>query len=141
MRLPVILAVLASAAIAQVPPQAPLLVSTEWLAGHLKDRNVIVLQVVHDSMDYPMGHVPGARAVDYSWFTTTRDSVGTELPAVADLKQTFERLGVSDDSHVIVYVNGMGMAPMASRLFLTLDYLGLPRISMLNGGLARARAK
>jgi thiosulfate/3-mercaptopyruvate sulfurtransferase len=33
------------------------------------------------------------------------------------------------------------MAPMASRAFLTLDYLGLPKISLLNGGLAKWRAE
>lgn len=118
-----------------------MLVSTDWLAQHLKDRTTVVLQVVHDSTDFRSGHIPGAREIQYSSFTTTRDSVGTELPPVDQVRQVFEKLGVSDDSHVVIYVGGTGMAPMASRLFLTLDYLGHPKISLLNGGLARWRAE
>jgi thiosulfate/3-mercaptopyruvate sulfurtransferase len=119
----------------------PTVVSTAWLSDHLADKSVVVLHVAHDTMDYRTGHVPGAREVQYPWFTTTRDSVGTELPALEQLRQLFERLGVSDDSHVVIYASGMGMAPMASRAFLSLDYLGHAKISLLNGGLARWRAE
>jgi thiosulfate/3-mercaptopyruvate sulfurtransferase len=108
---------------------------------HLNDPTTGVLHDAHDSIDFSMGHVPGAREVQYAWFTTTRDSVGTELPDVAQLQQLFERLGVSDGSHVVIYASGMGMAPMASRAFLSLDYLGHPNVSLLNGGLAKWRAE
>jgi thiosulfate/3-mercaptopyruvate sulfurtransferase len=122
-------------------PAHSMIVSTDWLARHLDDRSTVVLQVVHDSADFRAGHIPGARAIQYSSFTTTRDSVGTELPSVERLQQVFEGLGVSDDSHVVIYVAGMGMAPMASRAFLTLDYLGHARVSLLDGGLAKWRAE
>jgi thiosulfate/3-mercaptopyruvate sulfurtransferase len=131
----------AFAAAAAQSPDSSLLVSTDWLARHVNDRTIVVLQVVHDSTDFRMGHIPGAREVDYASFTTTRDSIGTELPSIAELQLVFERLGVSDDSHVIIYTGMTGMAPMASRAFLTLDYLGLRRVSLLNGGLARWRSE
>jgi thiosulfate/3-mercaptopyruvate sulfurtransferase len=118
-----------------------MIVSSAWLAQHLDDRSVVVLHVVHDTMDFRMGHIPGARELSYPAFTTTRDSIGTELPSANELQQLFERLGVSDNSHVVIYTGMTGMAPMASRAFLTLDYLGLPRISLLNGGLATWRAE
>src|SRR6185503_9119513 len=121
-------------------PANPTIVSTAWLADHLTDRNLVVLQVVHDSTDFGVGHIPGARELRYEWFTTSRDGVGTELPAPADLQRLFERLGVSNDSHVILYTGMTGMAPMASRAFLTLDYLGVGGVSLLNGALARWRA-
>ena len=117
-----------------------LIVSTEWLARRLNDPSIVVLEVVHDESSYRAGHIPGAREVPYSSFTTTRDGVGTELPDVDHLRQVFERLGVSDDSHVIIYTHN-GMAPMASRAFLTLDYLGHRNVSLLNGGLDRWRAE
>lgn len=125
---------------AQTPANS-MIVSTDWLAKHLTDRATVVLQVVHDSTDFRSGHIPGAREIQYSSFTTTRDSVGTELPSVEQLRQVFEKLGVSDDSHVVIYVGGTGMAPMASRAFLTLDYLGHTKVSLLNGGLATWRAE
>ena len=133
-------ALAASLARAQTPSNQ-LLVSTDWLAEHLKDRSVVVLHVAHDSMDFASGHIPGARELQYSAFTTMRDSIGTELPSPADLQRTFEQLGVSDNTHVVIYASGLGMAPMASRAFLSLDYLGHKRVSLLDGGLARWRAE
>src|SRR6185503_3434033 len=118
-------------------PANPTIVSTAWLAQHLTDRNVVVLQVVHDSTEFGMGHVPGARELRYDWFTTGRDGLGTELPSAGELQQLFQRLGVSDESRVVIYTGMTGMAPMASRAFLTLDYLGVGGVSLLNGGLAR----
>ena len=118
-----------------------LIVSTDWLSRHLHDKSVVILHVVHDTVDFAMGHIPGARELSYIAFTTTRDSIGTELPSVDELRTVFERLGVSDDSHVVIYTGVTGMAPMASRAFLTLDYLGLPKISLLDGGLAKWRAE
>ena len=129
-----------AAAAAQVPDTS-LLVSTDWLARHLNDRTVVVLQVVHDTAEFRQGHIPGARVVRYESFTTNRGDLGTELPAVDELRQLFETLGVSDDSHVVLYTGMTGMAPMASRAFLTLDYLGHRRISLLDGGLVRWQAE
>lgn len=139
-RLALALVVSSSASLAQKASN-PTLVSTDWLARHLDDPSVVVLHIAHDTMDFRAGHIPGAREVQYAWFTTVRDSVGTELPDPPRLQEVFERLGVSDDSHVVIYASGMGMAPMASRAFLSLDYIGHPNVSLLNGGLARWRAE
>jgi thiosulfate/3-mercaptopyruvate sulfurtransferase len=134
-----LLAFLATTVAAQTP-SSPLVVSTSWLAAHVSDPSVVVLHVVHDSADFRAGHIPGARELWYSAITVTRDSVGTELPEPAQLQRAFERVGVSDNSHVVIYAGG-GMAPMASRVFLSLDYIGHGRTSLLDGGLARWRAE
>ncbi len=140
-RLLILASVAALTSLAAQAPAPPMIVTSDWLARHLDDRSVVVLQVVHDSMDFRMGHIPGARELSYSAFTTTRDSIGTELPSADDLRQVFEKVGISDNSHVVIYTGMTGMAPMASRAFLTLDYLGLAKISLLNGGLAKWRAE
>lgn len=119
---------------------APTLVSTEWLAARLSDPDVVVLHVGHGD-DFLHGHIPGARAVTYGDIVIERDGVSTELPPVEQLRQTFEKLGVSDRSHVVIYAHDGRMAPMASRVFLTLDHLGLERISLLDGGLGKWRAE
>src|SRR6185369_1291276 len=51
------------------------------------------------------------------------------------LKATLEGIGISDDSHVIIYSPDWG--PMASRLFFTLDYLGFSNAALLDGGLEK----
>ena len=117
------------------------IVTTEWLAGHLNDSKVVVLQVIRDTTTFAAGHIPGAREVQYTWITMARDSIGTELPPPDSLRRVFERAGVSDDSHVVLYASGLGFAPVASRAFLSLDFLGVRRVSMLSGGMARWRAE
>jgi thiosulfate/3-mercaptopyruvate sulfurtransferase len=122
-------------------PNPSLLVSTDWLARRLDDPRIVVLHAWRDTNDFANGHIPGARPINYEDIRVERNGVGTELPPVEQLEQTFEKLGVSDDSHVIIYSGGQGRAPVASRVFLTLDYLGHPRVSLLSGGLAKWQAE
>ena len=130
----------ASAAGGQTP-NTSMLVSTEWLANRLTDPGIVVLHVTRDSSDYDRGHIPGARFLAYDDIRIEHNGVGTELRPVDDLRKTFEKLGISDRSHVVIYAGWRGQAPVASRVFLTLDYLGLERISLLNGGLEAWRAE
>lgn len=131
---------LAAAALGARSSSVPMIVSSDWLARRLDDPTVVVIQVVHDASEFRMGHIPGARQLVYESITTSRDSVGMELPSAEQLRQLFEGLGVSDASHVVLYTGMSGMGPMASRAFLTLDFVGLARVSILAGGLARWRA-
>jgi thiosulfate/3-mercaptopyruvate sulfurtransferase len=117
------------------------IVTTDWLSQRLTDPKVVVLQVIRDTAAFAAAHIPGAREIQYTWITMVRDSVGTEFPPADSLRRVFERAGVSDDSHVVLYTSSIGLAPVASRAFLSLDYVGVKRISMLNGGLARWRAE
>lgn len=118
-----------------------MLVSTDWLARHLNDPKVVVLHIPHDANDFRAAHIPGARQLPYADVRIERNGIGTELPPVEQLQHTFEQLGVSDDSHVVIYAGGHGMAPMASRVFLSLDYLGHAKVSLLNGGLVKWQAE
>ena len=122
-------------------PGGPAIVSTEWVARHLDDPSVVILQVVHDPGEFDMGHIAGARMLPYEAFATAHANNGTELPPDAQIIDTFEKLGVSDGSRVVLYTGMNGMAPMASRAFLTLDRIGFANVSMLDGGLSRWRAE
>src|SRR5262245_3360713 len=80
----------------QVPgPQvhSEMLVSTDWLAKHINDRNVFVIHVATDRKNYDDGHIPGARFLASNDLLTTRNGIANELPAIADLQKVFERLG------------------------------------------------
>ena len=80
-----------------------MLVSTAWLADHLNDPKVVVLQVGHERSDYAKEHIPGARFLSTSDYTTGHSGLMVELPTVERLKQSFEDLGVSDDTRVVIY--------------------------------------
>lgn len=119
------------------PPDEPLVVSTAWLASHLNDPSIVVIQVEHDD-SYNEGHIPGARALSYMDVVTSRGGLGSEVPSPDQTRDEFEKLGVSDQSRVIVYASD---APMASRALFTLDYIGHGRFAMLDGGLQQWRAE
>jgi len=112
---------------AQPPPPKDLLVTTTWVAEHLRDPKVVL---VWTGGTAPAQLIPGSRALPHENVMTTIG--GHDLPPVNDLVATLRRIGISDDSHVVVY--GEPMA--AGWLFFALEYLGHDRVSWLDGGLA-----
>lgn len=125
-----------------VTAQAPaagaqnLVVTPTWLATRLTDPSIVVLHVDRNN-DYDQGHVPGARKLVYGALVTRNGTVTSELRDPDELRATFEELGVSDGSLVIVYAHE---APMATRALLTLAAIGVTRFAYLDGGLAAWRA-
>jgi thiosulfate/3-mercaptopyruvate sulfurtransferase len=62
-----------------------------------------------------------------------------ELPPVADLKRTLEAAGVGNKGRIIVY--GTQAPPSVTRVYFTLDYLGLgDRVALLDGGIEKWKA-
>src|SRR2546422_6497381 len=118
-----------------------MVVSTEWLAQHLKDDSLVLLQVGEQD-EFAAGHIPGAQFITLVDISTPRgEGLALELPAVAQLKATFEKLGVTDKSRIVVYFSKDWVTPTA-RVFFTLDYLGLgDHTSILDGGLPAWRAE
>jgi thiosulfate/3-mercaptopyruvate sulfurtransferase len=118
-----------------------LIVSTDWLAKHLNDDSLVLLQV-GEKEEYLARHIPGAQFISVTDISTPRGSGLTlELPSVAQLQAAFEKLGVTDKSRIVVYFGRDWVSPTA-RVFFTLDYLGLgDHTSILDGGLPAWRAE
>ncbi len=112
-----------------------LIVSTDWLAQHLNDESLVLLQV-GEKDEYKTAHIPRAQFIQVTEISTPRGTGLTlELPPVDQLKASFEKFGVTDKSHVVIYFSKDWVTPTA-RVFMTLDYLGLgDRTSILDGGL------
>jgi thiosulfate/3-mercaptopyruvate sulfurtransferase len=122
-------------------PQAPtpsLLVSSDWLAQHLTDSNLVLLHV-GDQAEYNAGHIPGARYVsqrDVSVSSPDHDNgLMLEMPSPDSLRSALQRLGISNSSRVIVYFGNDWVSP-ATRIVFTLANAGLAdRTSLLDGGM------
>ena len=82
--------------------RSEMLVSTAWLEQHLKDNDLIVLYVGRDRSQFDSGHIPGSRFVRLDDLVEQHKDSLNELPSVADLQATFENLGVSDRSRVVL---------------------------------------
>jgi len=118
-----------------------MIVSVAWLASHAKDPNLVLLHVGARE-GYDAGHIPGARFISTADVSLPRaeGALVLELPSVETLKSTFEGLGVSDDSRVVIYFGDDWVSP-TTRIYFTLDYLGFgDRASVLDGGMRAWRA-
>jgi thiosulfate/3-mercaptopyruvate sulfurtransferase len=116
--------------------KAPPTVSVEWLARHLTEANLVLLHI-GDKAEFDQGHISGAQYVSLRDVAVSRDGgkINTELPPVEDLRKTFEKLGVSNNSRIVLYFGNDWATPTA-RVFFTLDYLGLgEQTSILDGGM------
>lgn len=122
--------ILLAALVASQHVDTSLIVSSAWLASHLRDPAVVVLQVDANDSAYRAGHIPGARLLRFGSFIADANGVSTELPPADSLRALFESLGVSTSSHVVL----TGSPLVVSRAFFTLDYLGLGHVAVLDGG-------
>jgi thiosulfate/3-mercaptopyruvate sulfurtransferase len=117
-----------------------MLVTTEWLAGHLHDPDVVVLSVGATPEFYSNGHILGARQILLNEIAITRDGIPNELPPVEKLQAIFAAAGVSNHSRVVLYGERSNL--LAARAYFTLDYLGVAeRTSLLDGGLEKWKAE
>lgn len=122
------------------PNDAPLVVSGDWLAQHLNDRNLVLLHV-GDSAEYLASHIPGARFVSQRAVSVSshdhENGLMLELPGADTLRAQLQRLGISNDSRIVVYYGNDWVSP-ATRIVFTLDYAGLGgQASLLDGGMQR----
>src|SRR5215831_11105301 len=74
-----------------------MLVSTSWLAEHLKDPGLVII-TVGPRPAYDAGHIPGARFVEMSTIATSAPGATLEIPPAEKLKSAFEDLGISNSS-------------------------------------------
>ncbi len=118
--------------------QPALTVSSQWLASHLNDADLVLLHV-GDSAEYSREHIPGARHVAMrSVSTSSHDhekGLMLELPEPDSLRAKLEALGISDRSRIVVYYGNDWVSP-ATRVIFTLDHAGFAdRTSLLDGGM------
>lgn len=122
----------------------PALVSTEWLAQHLADPT---LQVLDASWYLPVtgrdareefrrAHVPGARFFDLDRHADQSSPLPHMLPSAADFAQDMTALGLRDADRVVVY-DGSGTNLSAPRAWWMFRVFGHRAVALLDGGFAK----
>ena len=130
------------------------LVETDWLAEHLHDPNLRIVDMrgyvrtvqrgdVQEALyvgapdEYAQEHIPGAVYIDW-----TQDIVDLDDPVEAQIAppdkfaREMERLGIGDE-HVVVAYDTHPASQFASRLWWALRYYGHREVMVLNGGLPK----
>ena len=106
------------------------LVETDWLAEHVNDPNVRIIEVDEDTSAYEKGHISGA--VGWNWNTDLHSPVGRDYVDQAGLTDLLQRAGVGPDTTVVLY--GGNNNWFAAYAYWILKYLGFDNVKLLNGG-------
>jgi thiosulfate/3-mercaptopyruvate sulfurtransferase len=127
------------------------LVTTDWLAEHLRDPDLRVVDIrgyvkktdlgegrqradyLGAREEYDEAHIPGAVYVDWTRdITDPDDPVPVQVAPPERFAELMTSLGIGDDTRVVVYDHAGGQ--FATRLWWVLTYYGHDRVYVLNGG-------
>lgn len=122
----------------------PLLVSTDWLANHLHDANLRIVDTrwylldkeKNGNAEYTRGHIPGAIFLDVDRDLASPPLHGPgrhPLPAPKAFAETASRAGIGPQTYVVAYDDAGGMN--AARVWWLLRYFGHDGVSVLDGGI------
>ncbi|HUH07335.1 MAG TPA: sulfurtransferase [Egibacteraceae bacterium] len=106
------------------------LVTTDWVADHLDDPNVVIAEVDEDATAYQGSHVPGA--VSFDWRADFQHPVRRTFLDKAGFEQLLDSRGITADSHVVLY--GGNNNWFAAYAYWYFKVYGHDRVSLMNGG-------
>ena len=119
------------------------LVSTDWLAAHLNDPDLRILDASwhmpgsgrNAQAEYQATHIPGARFFDIDDISDQRSALPHMAPPPEKFISRMRAMGVGDGHQVVVYdSSGIFSAP---RVWWTFKLLGKADVAVLDGGLAK----
>lgn len=106
------------------------LVSTDWVLERHKDPDIRILEVDEDVLLYDTGHIPGAQKID--WLMDLWDDPRREFIAPEKLAELFERLGINNDTTIVLYGDKNNW--WAAYAFWFFTYSGHENLKLMNGG-------
>jgi thiosulfate/3-mercaptopyruvate sulfurtransferase len=106
------------------------LVDTVFVAGHLNDPNIRLVEVDVDTLAYEQGHIPGA--VGWNWQTQLEDTVQRDIPTRENFEKLCSEAGIGNDTRVILYGDNNNW--FAAFAFWIFQMFGHENVQLLNGG-------
>ena len=119
------------------------LVSTEWLAHHLGETDLVVVDSTwhmgssgrSGRDEYREAHIPGARFLDIDALSDSAYPAPHMLPSAAVFAAAMERLGIGSADRIVVYDNSA--IRTAARGWFMLRHFGARQVAILDGGLQK----
>ncbi len=123
------------------------LVSTDWLAAHLRDPDLRILDASwylpgtdrDAKAEYAVAHIPGARFFDIDEISDQRSSLPHMAPPPEKFISRMRAMGVGDGHQVVIY-DGSGLFS-AARVWWTFRLMGKTDVAVLDGGFPKWRAE
>jgi thiosulfate/3-mercaptopyruvate sulfurtransferase len=124
-----------------------LFVSTEWLAEHLNDAELSIVDASwylptmnrDGKAEYKAGHIPGAVHFDIDAIADKTTNLPHMLPKPDSFATSVSAMGISDSDHIVIY-DGAGLFA-AARVWWTFRIMGAKRVSILEGGSPKWRSE
>ena len=115
---------------AQAYKHPDVLVETDWVAAHLNNPDIRIVESDEDYLLYDTGHLPGAVKVD--WFTTLQDPVRRDFLNKSAFEKLLSQFGIGQNTTVVFYGDKSNwFACYALWLF---HYYGHTKSKIMNGG-------
>ena len=123
------------------------LVSTDWLAEHIKDPDLRILDAswyLPDAgrdprAEFDAAHIKGARFFDIDEVADLRSALPHTVPPVEKFMSRMRAIGVGDGHQVVIY-DGAGLFS-AARVWWTFRLMGFENVAVLDGGLPKWQAE
>lgn len=109
------------------------LVETDWVAEHLNDPGIRVVESDEDYLLYDSGHIPGAVKID--WFTTLQNPIRRDFLPKDEFEKMCSRLGIGNDTTLIFYGDKSNW--FACYALWVFEYYGHRKSKIMNGGRAK----
>jgi len=124
-----------------------MLVSTQWLADHMKDPDLRILDASYYLPDmgrdakaeYDAAHIPGARFFDIDDVSDSLSDLPHMAPPPEKFMSRLRAMGVGDGHQVVVY-DGNGLFS-AARVWWLFRLMGKTDIAVLDGGIRKWQAE
>ncbi|MEO8095258.1 MAG: sulfurtransferase [Pseudolysinimonas sp.] len=113
------------------------LASTEWLAEHLGDTGLVVVESDEDVLLYETGHIEGAVKID--WHTDLNDPVTRDYLDGAGFAALLGAKGISRDTTVVIYGDKNNW--WAAYALWVFSLFGHDDVRLLDGGRAKWEAE
>jgi thiosulfate/3-mercaptopyruvate sulfurtransferase len=109
------------------------LVTTDWLAEHLDDPDVVVAESDEDVLLYETGHIPGAVKID--WHTDLNDPVARDYVDADGFARLMSEKGITRDTTIVFYGDNFNW--WAAYALWVASLFGHPDARLLDGGRAK----
>jgi len=106
------------------------LVETDWVASHLNEPTVRILEVSVDSAAFQQGHIPGAVALD--WFKDLEQQPIRDIASRGKIERILGEAGVANATTVLLYGDNHNW--FAAYAYWLLKYYGHRDVRIINGG-------
>ncbi len=105
------------------------LVSTDWVAEHLEDDSIRIVEVDENPALYAEAHIPGA--IGFDWKNDLQDQVKRDFLGPEDFGRLFGERGISNDHTIVLYGDRNNW--FAAYTYWYLKYYGHDNVRLMNG--------